>query len=419
MHHRFLGIDRRIINYIILIFSTAIFLFPLQGECIPTDDGMIDSTKHMGDHDWAIANETTINNKTVVLERNLTILDGGKLILNNVLLKMNASSDGRYGILVMKEGNLLVYNSNITAFTDYVDNDLDFSLTDHSEGESSSGFHFKVYGSFEFINSELSYVWSYRNDNLNHWEDSFQGGVEIYSSKVSILNCSINTTNTIGINVISSSPQISNNMFYAVQEFPVYSVYFDFSVGILCKNASLNIDRSTFVNNDYGIILNKSSIDIINNTFTHNYHAIQCKYSELRMYNNEVNGLENLMDKSDSICLRSSTSDITFEQNKIFNCDTALILFSGKINITTLKVEYPTNAPKINITNNIFGNGSTVIITRYSNILFENNTVLNINGMPVIIGSRVSATIQNCNFIMTKDHGSVGTIKFSRDLAIP
>jgi len=60
------------------------------------------------DGDWIITNHTIVENKTITLNGNLTIMPGGNLTLINVTLLFNCSYDGQYGIEVMDGGELHV-----------------------------------------------------------------------------------------------------------------------------------------------------------------------------------------------------------------------------------------------------------------------------------------------------------------------
>ena len=59
--------------------------------------------------DWIITNTTVVENRTIVLNGNLTIEPGGNLTLVNCTLLFNCSFDGQYGIEVRSGGQLHVF----------------------------------------------------------------------------------------------------------------------------------------------------------------------------------------------------------------------------------------------------------------------------------------------------------------------
>ncbi len=64
---------------------------------------------------WTISGNEFVQNKTIALNGNLTVMSGGNLTLKGVILTMNNRYNGQYGISVQPGGSMYIYNSTITA----------------------------------------------------------------------------------------------------------------------------------------------------------------------------------------------------------------------------------------------------------------------------------------------------------------
>ncbi|MDE1853901.1 MAG: right-handed parallel beta-helix repeat-containing protein [Thaumarchaeota archaeon] len=64
---------------------------------------------------WVITGTQVVQNESITLNGNLTVVSGGNLTLRNVKLTMNTQYNGEYGILVQPGGSIYVYGSVITA----------------------------------------------------------------------------------------------------------------------------------------------------------------------------------------------------------------------------------------------------------------------------------------------------------------
>lgn len=56
--------------------------------------------------DWIVTGVEVVENRTILLNGNLTVEAGGSLTLRNVTLKMNVEQNGQYGISVEEGGSL-------------------------------------------------------------------------------------------------------------------------------------------------------------------------------------------------------------------------------------------------------------------------------------------------------------------------
>ena len=103
------GLEKRVISGIILAsLLTALAL----GSFTP----LLGAQPSKGD--WIVTGAEVVENKTVLLNGNLTVKAGGSLTLRNVTLRMNVEQNDQYGILVEEEGSLYIYDSNISSVTE-------------------------------------------------------------------------------------------------------------------------------------------------------------------------------------------------------------------------------------------------------------------------------------------------------------
>ncbi|MEW5760730.1 MAG: hypothetical protein AB1779_08185, partial [Candidatus Thermoplasmatota archaeon] len=136
----------------------------------------------------------------------------GKLTIASLILKINCSFDGQFGIKVEENGKFEVYDSTITSFNpDYK-------------------FKFEVHGSMVIESSNINYMWG----------DDTKGGIQIYSDNVRITNSNIGYS-PIGIYVEFASPIISGNII----KNNVYGIYLWHSAPTISDNI--------IENNTYGI----------------------------------------------------------------------------------------------------------------------------------------------------------------------
>jgi hypothetical protein len=106
---------------------------------------------------------------------NLTIYEGGKLILQNVTLVINSSYDGQYKIEVQTGGVLEAYYSLITAYNE------------------SCSYKFIVHGDVSLIKNEIRNLWGC----LENYP--YVGGIQIHSSNAVIKGNWIHHSKTHGI----------------------------------------------------------------------------------------------------------------------------------------------------------------------------------------------------------------------------
>ncbi|MEW5759259.1 MAG: hypothetical protein AB1779_00660 [Candidatus Thermoplasmatota archaeon] len=119
------------------IFSTsAVLLLIFTSFSSIVNNVAGENTNFENSHDWIInAGEEIIRTgETIILDGNLVIY--GKMTFNRMILKLNSTFDGQYGIKVEENGKFEVYDSTLTALN------------------PSYKFKFEVYGSMTIDNSK-------------------------------------------------------------------------------------------------------------------------------------------------------------------------------------------------------------------------------------------------------------------------
>jgi len=204
--------------------------------------------------DWIVSSDENWDNETIVLTGNLIIENSGKLILDNITLKMNYAFTGQYIINVTGGGELEIRNSIIT--------------TNHPEVELY--YYFKVFGIMNMMGTEVSFV---------RGENSWYEGIQIFSDDVVIDYCTL--YNNVGaIACIGSRPTIINSKIYNS---------IGRSIGIWANGypSIINCDLS---NNGDGLIVDGASAQVVNSTITNNVRwGVFCSgYSTVYLLNTTV-----------------------------------------------------------------------------------------------------------------------------------
>ena len=243
--------NRKIIIIGFVIAFSIVFLIgytnEINAESKPPDDG-----------DWIIENETLVKNKEILLNGNLIINNGSKLTFDNVTLKMNCTTNGEYKIKIKKGGEFFARNNtNITS------NNTIFL------------YKFEVHGKMELNNCVISDLWGGERFRI---QDNFTGGIEIYSSNVSISNCSIINFFTVGVNCKVSMINIVNNTIGNEKNQ-------QFTYGIICTSTDAKIFNNNISNTYYGIYSTYSNIIIYGNKFSNDI-SLYCNYGIIEIKDN-------------------------------------------------------------------------------------------------------------------------------------
>jgi parallel beta-helix repeat protein len=211
----------------------------------------------------------------IILNDNL-VLDDETLILHNSTLMFNCSSDKEFSIWVDEDSRLDLINCTLLALN------------------ANYGYGFEVYGTANIVNSTVSNVWG--DEENENWD----GGIEIYSDSVKIMDSTITQGQTNGILVFDCSPLISGN---TIRGCPDDGLEVHFSeltiVGntiehngwgiIIWPESDVVISHNTIRNNNYGLYIQSTGAFVQDNSFTDNleYAMKYTEGSDVRMANNE------------------------------------------------------------------------------------------------------------------------------------
>ncbi len=107
MEHGFLR-SSSLVPLTLLFLAAAILLLVVSAEA---------QTDPPASGDWTIGDNTTVENRTVRLYGNLTVVGGGQLVLRNVTLRVYSTFDVLQGIRVMDNGSLVIEDLDDDAIT--------------------------------------------------------------------------------------------------------------------------------------------------------------------------------------------------------------------------------------------------------------------------------------------------------------
>jgi len=207
---------------------------------------------------WDISDVTTISDQVVDLKGNLTVKAGGLLVLENVTLLMNMSRDGDYHIKVEAGGELRAGNSTFTSASNY------------------THYNFSIYGKTTLLNCTIERTWS---DWI--WDT---GGLEIFSSSVSVTDCRIRWSKAYGTLITGCSPRFTNTTFTECNRTAIVTML----------NARPVFERCTIINNlRYGMETNDDSAPEFLNGSISNFSSVALTsydWSTPRMEGNLING---------------------------------------------------------------------------------------------------------------------------------
>ena len=235
------------------IFTFAIFILltpqDTAGEDVPELPLIVG--------DLVLENATeTINDTTVILNGNITVGNGGRLVLENCDLQVNSTSLSRFSITVLNGGTLDMTNSSVTR-----------------NGSYGYDFEIDANGSLSMENCTISWM-----NNAYGMDDS---GVYIRSDEVVINNSTIYNAGVISnaVTINGSSPRITNSVLsgqysaaylvnLASPEFHNTSFFSDYyvGVGLLCINSSFLVQNCNFSANYFGIDIRSGVEGLIRNT---------------------------------------------------------------------------------------------------------------------------------------------------------
>ncbi|MGA1872645.1 MAG: right-handed parallel beta-helix repeat-containing protein [Thermoplasmatota archaeon] len=181
----------------LLALSVAV-LEPASSEKnppVPGSGGMYETPGH-----WTIESGDDViwENALILVNGDLVVERGGRLVLNTVELRFNCTVDGLFRLVVEDGGTLQVIDSVITS------------------QDQSNHYRMVLSGSVVFEGVAVSEVFG---DPDNPWDH----GIELRSSSIEILNSSFYRNMGDVLHVESSSPRIVGNYFYENAGAAIYT----------------------------------------------------------------------------------------------------------------------------------------------------------------------------------------------------
>lgn len=140
-------------------------------------------------------NTTIVSNEEIILRGNLTIGSNGSLVLERVMLWMNATTNGGLTIRIDAGGEFRILNSTITSYTSY--------------------YKFEAYGRLSIFHSVISHLWGQANSPV--------GGIQVYSSAVTIFHSTISDSMSSAVYADGHYPVVS----YSILNDSVYGLYLE------------------------------------------------------------------------------------------------------------------------------------------------------------------------------------------------
>jgi parallel beta-helix repeat protein len=125
------------------------------------------------------------SDSNIILNNDLVLEEGQSLTITNAILNFNCKEDNQYKIWVGKGATLIMRECTIKPV------------------DSSYRFGFEIYGTVEISNSTISNVWG------DPYRLNWDGGIEIYSDDVRIVNSTIQNGKTNGLLIHKCSPEIT------------------------------------------------------------------------------------------------------------------------------------------------------------------------------------------------------------------
>lgn len=300
-----------------MMIGVIAILYSLPFLVILPTTGTADSTNFPSQNgDWIVNTTTSVNDKTIILNGNLTVKNNGNLALDNITLLMNCTYDGEYYIEVQDGGSLYIYNSNITAvntschYLFWVRNNSKFEMKNSELHEcGGNGLTVETNGilieNSMFSNNNCGIYLSRSQNNtisnctlLNNCQGIYLSmgssnnkisdctistnsgcGIKLYYSSInSVLNCTI-SNNGNGINLERSSNNIISGCIALNNSYGLH----------ISSSENNNVSNCALSNNNYGIYLDWYAYtnQITRSTISNN-HA-----SGIRIYSSSDNCITN------------------------------------------------------------------------------------------------------------------------------
>jgi hypothetical protein len=257
---------------ILAICVLALVSFP--ATAIGAPDGRASPPPPSGD--WTVTDATTISSQTIVLTGNLTVMPGGILTLDRVVLIVDCASSGQFCITVRTGGELHLRQGNLTAKN--LTRKFDFTAQAGSVLEMTAS---EVHGAGS--------LWA---------EPARTSGIMVRTSSATFTN-TLFSGNTVALDIRDCSPAVNNCTFSdnlaAVVAYNSSMTFRDSFVSgsesgglLLYDRTNITVSGCNFTDNfRSAVYINHSSVTILRNTFYMNYISVQSEDSKaLRIENN-------------------------------------------------------------------------------------------------------------------------------------
>jgi parallel beta-helix repeat protein len=290
------------------------------------------SNRQLLKDEWDVYGNESVINQTIILTGNLTLTLGAQLTLKDSTLSINLTSDKQYNILVEDGGKLILENTVIKSYTP--GHRFRFDVINATMTTSKSTI--ENYTSLSFIDAKAvlnNTSFLDNGDNSIIMADSdvkmygcivnvkgkgsalivFQSALDMKSSTLRNLGLPVN----IGINhTWSSNISVTNGGIY------------NFSTGVLFHGDHLKMDKvAVSGSGDDGVRLVKGSSDISNSNFSSNYQSINCdRATSANITNNQITA------QNAGIVLNLCKSRV--EGNTVTSSQNGIYVLGGPSNIT-------------------------------------------------------------------------------------
>lgn len=252
--------------------------------------------------DWIVADTTIVENQTIELNGNLSVVAGGSLTLQTVTLDMNCTFNGEFGIEVAPGGALYVYDSQIKA------------------GSSGFRYRFAANGSsFELKRSTVSGCgWGEESEDLGGTDKVLSGdrGPVVRSDNAVIDDVTF-SNNHVGVILTGSGILLKNS---TIQDNTVHGIYLSEAESCTVSNNSIHHGS---VSSPFRIVESKQNF-VLNNTIVCNIHrgGIELMWSHQNTFQgNTISGL------GVAIALMFVSNDNTISENILATDETGIMLW--------------------------------------------------------------------------------------------
>src|SRR5271157_13752 len=167
--------------------------------------------------DWVVTGQEVVENTTIALDGNLTVIDGGSLTMTNVNLSLNVQYDDQYGISVQEGGSLYVYNSTIAPSNPEYRFTFDVSGSNFvMEGSTLSGVGRCSDTSGALYGASQDYPWGLRvwTDNSVLEDNEISGGaigLILIGSGETVINNTLSGNDVTVMTLFGSNDEIERN----------------------------------------------------------------------------------------------------------------------------------------------------------------------------------------------------------------